>query len=811
MKHFYFSLFLFITFIYGSDAVFAQQIKVRGKIEDIQNKTGVPFANIYDSTKQIFSNSDGNGSFELNIPADNYTFQVSCVGYEQLLLPINLTKDTFLNIKLRQDIRLQEVEIQSNRVNKTATVNSSGTTSLTAIGIERLPAFLGEKDILKAVQLTPGIQSGQEGARGIFVRGGSPDQNLILFDQATIFNAAHIYGFLSVFTTEAIEKMDIYKSYIPVHYGSRLSSVLDITPNYGNTEKWKGDFSIGLITSKLHIEGPLKKDKTSMSFTIRDCHAGLFTMPISKIQYKKEENGNGGFSYYFYDINAAIQHQINQNQTLTWSFYTGNDFYKFNEAKSFPRTNTFYSEDSKKNLRWMNIANSIAWKIKLKKIDIENYYTFSFYKLFTKQDLFVVDRNFSRLSNQLQNTDYRNTSKINENSWQTNITQPIKNWHTFNYGIKLTQRGFTISNVHVTIKDSTDAIITRDTFIQPKVNSLDFYAYADYLFSWKEKVDIKVGFQLMLYAIHKTVKAYPQPRIELIVHPIKGMSIRASVLRNVQPMHLLTNNTGEIQNDVWVPASEKVEPETAWQYSFGIQYDHPKGYTASVDAYYKTMHHLTEYKYRTTYMLNTIPWDEQLLNSGNGTAYGVEFFMAKTTGQFTAWLKYNLSWSTRQFPEINEGKKYFYKYDRRHDFSVVLQYKLKKHFDFSISWTYGTGWRITTPNAKYASDYTIYDYDDANMPLVGNQNMVTQWNFKNDYVLPSYQHLDIGMNYVKQGKRVTHKLNLSVYNVYNHFNVFAVYRKSDVDVGGNKFKEFKQISLFPTTPSIGYSISFEKK
>jgi len=275
-------------------------------------------------------------------------------------------------------------------------------------------------------------------------------------------------------------------------------------------------------------------------------------------------------------------------------------------------------------------------------------------------------------------------------------------------------------------------------------------------------------------------------------------------------MHLLTNNTGDVQNDTWVPANGKLAPETAWQYSGGIQYDHPDGYTASIDAYYKSMHNLSEYKYGTTFILDKIKWDDQLLNSGTGEAYGVEFFFAKTKGQFTAWAKYSLGWSTRQYPEINDGKPFYFKYDRRHDASIVLQYKLKKYFDFSVSWTYGTGWRMTTPNARYATDNTLYQYDAANTPLTGNQQMETYWNERNNYVLPAFHHLDVGMNYTKKAKRVTHKFNVSIYNIYNRKNIFTVYRVNKLDDDGILKRKYIQLSLFPVIPSLGYTISFEK-
>ena len=811
MKICFLSIVLFFTFLSENTSAFAQNLfKLKGKITEQKTKESISFANMYDSTYNIHATSDSTGNFEITLQEGIYQFEITSVGYQPVFKEIKLFKDTDLQIQLKQDVQLDGITVTTEKLSKTAEMNTSGMTTLTSASVERLPAFLGEKDIMKAVLLTPGIQSGQEGARGIFVRGGSPDQNLVLFHNAPVYNVAHIYGFLSVFTTESLHKMDIHKSYIPVQYGGRLSSVINIEPNFGNTQYWKGGFSIGAITSKFHIEGPIKKDKTSMNFSIRDCHAGFFTQPISQRQFKKASGGDGTLKYFFYDINGAIQHKVNERNTLSWSMYAGNDFYTFGETKDYPRANNYYKEGNENKLSWMNIVNSVEWKTQLKKLSISNIYNYSFYKLSARQKLETTWRDYSRFINEINNTQYNTLSKISEHGWQTNIEHTINKQHQFNYGVKLSQRTFTINQVDITQKDSTGSIYNRDTFSNPKVPVLDFYTYADYLFSWNNKLDIKTGIQFFLYHAKSKTFFYPQPRVEIIYHPMTGMSLRASVLRTVQPLHLLTNNTGDIQNDVWVPATSKVEPETSWQYSGGIQYDHPKGYTASIDGYYKTMQHLSEYKYGTTFILDNIDWDNQLLNSGIGKAYGMELFFAKTKGQFTAWFKYNLGWSTRQYPELNEGKPFFYKYDRRHDVSIVLQYKLKKHFDFSVAWTYGTGWRMTTPNGQYASDNTLSNYDKENGPLIGNQNMITNWNERNNYVLPAYHHLDIGMNYTKKAKRVTHQLNVSIYNVYNRLNVFSVYRQSYLDTDGNRFRKYKQLSLFPVIPSIGYTVSFEK-
>lgn len=784
---------------------------LKGKITEQKTRAVIAYANLFDSIQNIYAATDSNGHFEIQLNEGKYSFEITSVGYQTIFKEINLIKNTELKIELKQDVQLDEIVVSSDKINKTAQNNSSGMTTLSSMSVERLPAFLGEKDIMKAVLLTPGIQSGQEGARGIFVRGGSPDQNLVLFHHAPIYNVAHIYNFLSVFTLESISKMDIHKSYIPVQFGGRLSAVLDIEPNFGNTDSWKGDYSISFITQKFHIEGPIKKNKTSFNFSIRDCHAGLFLYPLSKKQYKSASGNEGSIAYYFFDMNAAIKHQVNEKNTFSWSFYVGQDFYNFSELKVTNTTKKTEKRTTDKRLKWMNAVNTFEWNTKFKKLNISNYYNFSWYQLNPKQYLSLEQIKLPSKDKTTTSTDYFTKSRIMEHGWQTNVEHAINKMHLLNYGFKLSDRNFLINKVNYKVRDTLGNVVDEKEFKNPTVNAIDFYAYADYLFTWKDKLELKGGLQLFTYTASKKTFFYALPRGEIIFHPFKGMSMRASAGYSVQPLHLLTNNTGDIQNDVWVPATKNIAPETAWQVSGGVQYDHPKGYTASIDGYYKKMDHLTDYKFGTTFLSDRIPWEIQMINSGKGEAYGLELFFAKTKGQFTAWCKYNLGWSTRQFPELNQGKPFFYKYDRRHDVSFVLQYKLKKHFDFSIAWTYGTGWRMTTPTSSYASDFTIASYDQANEPLFGTQGMITNWNERNNYILPAYHHLDIGMNYTKDAKRVQHILNVSVYNVYNNFNIFTVYQDGDTDINGNKYKKYVKLSIFPILPSIGYSVKFQLK
>lgn len=805
----------FILFLCIQKNVFARTEKydLSVQVADYTTGQGIAYATYYDSLNQIQGTADSLGKFKLTIPKGSYTFEISSVGYQSLKRKINLTENTTISIGLIADLTLGEITIAGQKTQNTVETNASGLTTLSTLSVQKLPSFFGEKDIMRAVLLTPGIQSGQEGARGIFVRGGSPDQNLMIYHKAPIFNASHIYGFLSVFPLEAISKMDIYKSFIPSRFTGRLSSVLDIQPNYGNTNAWKGDYSISFITQKFHIEGPLKKDKTSFNLVLRDCHAGAFVYPVSKTQYKKASGNDGSISYFFYDINAGIQHKINEHHTLNWSMYSGSDYYHFEEIKNdinVPKDREVYKKLLKK-LKWMNTNTTLEWNYQKQKLEADLSYHLSVYQLNPVQQSKNQTTRISTGNVSTSNADYKTLSRIIENGLHTTVKQQISKMHQIDYGMDMAYRFFIINKVNRINKDKNNNVISNVEYKNDNVHVLDGFFFADYTLNLKDLVILKTGLQFYQYYDFQKFRFYPLPRIEAIIHPRKEIDLRLSFMQTVQPLHLLTNNTGDIQNDVWVPATKKIAPETAWQVSGGIQYNAEKGYTASIDAYYKQMKHLTEYRYGTFFMLDQLKWEDQLLSTGIGKAYGIEFFAAKTRGQFTAWMKYSLGWSKRQFPELNQGDWYYYKYDRRHDFSIVLQYKMKKHFDFTVSWTYGTGWRLTSPQSQYTTDYSIALIDLNNAQLTGSQGMALYWDKKNDYIMPAYHHLDISMNYTKKAKRCTHQFNVSVYNVYNNFNVFTIYRDAATDANGNEYTKYVQLSMFPVLPSLGYTVNFDIK
>lgn len=801
--------FLLLTLTAGLAPAMAQQtVRFRGQVIDDKQKIPLAYCSLYDSLSRTSILSDSLGRFDEYLPAGNYLFRISQVGHSDLDLPIALFRDTAVTVGLAVQAQLQEVTVTSGRIQKTSEMNSSGVITLSKASIQALPQFVGEHDLLKAVQQLPGVQNGYEGSRGIFVRGGSPDQTLVLFDNAPVYNASHIYGFISIFSPNAVSEVQLHKSYMPANYGGRLASVLYIEPDFGVSEKWQGDAGIGLITANVHAQGPLIKQKTYLNLNLRGCHAGFFSTPISS-KFFSVDNSTGSLGYYFYDFNAALKHIVNDRHTLQFSFYHSHDFYRFRRDDLYTEENTYDREIRDRKLRWSNYTATFSWNTRIRDIHIGNQAWLSVYCLGSVQSIY----NYRKSGNRLPNTyifDYQNASKVYDAGVASNWKRSWNGKHILQWGLRSSNRVFMINDVHINYRDTLDQVIESDTLGNPNVYGSENIVYADYRFIFRDKLQLNAGLQGSWYMSGSNHFLALLPRAQLIYYPLNGLSLRTAFIQNTQNLHLLTGVTGDVQNDLWVPATGNIRPEKGWQYSAGIQYDLPQGYTFSMDGFYRKMQNLVEYKYGYAFLIDFEPWENQLLSDGRGRAYGLEFYAARNKGAFTASMKYNLSWSQREFDDLNAGDPFWFKYDRRHDFSVILQYKLKKHFDFSISWQYGSGNRVTMPRGKYPSDYTVfYLYDQDDEPKYGGQGMASIYGERNGYQLPAFHHLDIGMNYHTQGKRVKHNLNVSIYNVYNRLNIFAIYEDSKRGPDGIRIPRYMQVSLFPILPSIAYSLHFK--
>ena len=803
----YLSLLLFFVLITTNDYA---QIKVSLIIKDESNHA-ISFANIkIKATKNTYTIADsiGHASYLIS-PNLFHEIEITSLGFSKKNITVFASSDTLLLITLENNETLKEVTISENKFLKSSSSNNNGVIEISKNTLDALPNIGGEKDIIKAIQLLPGVQSGNEGTRGIFIRGGSPDQTLILLDKTPIYNATHLYGFMSVFNGESIDKVEVYKNHYPARFGSRLGAVVDIQSNFGNDKKIKGSATIGFISSRLNVEGPLGKNKnTTFNISLRGSYVGLYSKPISKRQFEKA-GYDGSISYNFYDVNFAVAHRFSEKDIIKISSFYSQDLFEFKRGNHNSGDNGF--EKWKADYEYSNLVNwrnntfTAQWiHKKSERLISETTFYISNYNLnsrFNETETYSIDD--SLLTNDLRK--YNNKNYIRDYALNNQWTYLFEK-NKLMFGAKVTYRPYQIGNGRFQ-KERIGKNPIDTTYGNTLNKTLENTLFIENEYQINDKISFNCGFHVVHY-LHKKNNFFSfQPRISLLASPTKNIHIRASFLTSTQNIHLLTSGSAIVLTDLWVPATLNLKPENAWQVSGGIQIDFFKQFIGSIDAYYKKLNNVIEYKNGVNKILIGDNWEKQILGGGKGEAYGVEFYVSKTKGKFTVWAKYNLGWSTRQFDQLNNGKKYFYKYDRRHDVSIALAYKLNKHFDFSIAWVYASGNWMSLWKTKYASQYTIDIYDSQNG--ISDNYFIINNNERNNYRLPAYHHMDIGFNYTKTAKKLTHVLNVSIYNLYNNFNIFDVFndRRYRKDTG-EEYYVTKSLTLFPIIPSISYTIQF---
>lgn len=791
---------LFILIIASARA----QVQYSIQIVDQQNNPLSYTSVKCQAAKNTFYTSDSLGY--VTFKANAFTLlEISRIGFLKKLIILQAQADTSFQLNLIENNTLNEVVVTDTKFLKSSSSSSNGIITINKNTLDALPNIGGEKDILKAIQLLPGVQSGNEGTRGIFIRGGSPDQTLILLDRTPVYNVTHLYGFMSVFNGESIDKVDLYKNDFPARFGGRLGAVISIGSNFGNSQKIKTSITIGLLSTRIAIDGPIGKNKkTTFSIAARGSYVGLYAKPISAMQFKRAGYG-GSISYNFYDMNIAFTHRFSEKDLIKFSSFYSHDIFHFKKDKN---------ESDKINNAWQYIyhySNKVNWNNNTATLQWQHQVNTNLSScLLAYISNYTLNSNFNQEETEYRNQlivdrslkKYTNQNFVREYAIRNEWSYDFQNNHLL-VGAQITYKPYQIGNGKYQ-RDRLNKANIDTTYTNTLNKTLENTIFIENEFKIHSKVLLNIGFHVVHY-LYKSSNFFSfQPRMNLLYTPNKNWVFRTSFITSTQNIHLLTSGSSIVLTDLWVPATKKLLPENVWQVSGGIQLNFSKQFECSVDAYYKKMNNVIEYKNGVSKILIGDSWENQIIGGGKGEAYGAEFFVSKTKGKFTAWAKYNLGWTTRQFSELNQGNKYFYKYDRRHDVSIVLAYKLNRHFDFSLNWVYASGNWISLWKSQYPSQYSIDYYDftngDTQYPyIISNKE-------RNNYRLPAYHHLDIGFNYTKQDKKVTHILNVSIYNIYNHFNVFDVYSDRRYDKNGNAYNVTKSLTLFPFVPSITYTI-----
>jgi len=783
-----FSLLWVFLFALNAVTVHAQEQKVTlsGHVKDLTSGENLPSANVGLVELKRGVNTNNYGFYSISVPKGKYTLKVSYIGFEAQMIDVVLEEDKKMDIELSpKSLLSKEIVIKDTRKDENVKSTEMGMHQLSMENVKKLPVIMGEVDVLKSLQLLPGVSSAGEGQSGFYVRGGGPDQNLILLDDAVVYNTGHLFGFFSVFNGDAIKNVSMIKGSAPANYGGRLSSVVDVTMKEGNNKKYQIEGGLGLIASRLSIQGPLRKNKSSFMLSARRTYIDALVKP-----FVRKTSTFKGSGYYFYDLNAKVNYILSKRDRLYLSGYFGKDVFTFvSKERTFDM-----------NVPWGNKTGTMRWNHEFSN------------KLFMNTTVLYNDYNFTFFANQ-NDFKVKFYSGIRDWSGKFDLDYFSKFNHNFKAGGSYTYHTFTPSTVS---GESAGVELNPDQSFQKYAHEMAAYVLDEFEIGKRFKFNIGLRYSHFIqtgpytrytfdqnnqktdsvtYAAGEAVKSYGglEPRFNVRFTVDESSSLKLSTAKTYQYLHLVTNNGSTLPTDIWSPSSYFVRPQYAWQYSLGYFKNFlDNKLETSVEVYYKDMKNLVEYREGyTPSSLRDVDYDFVF---GRGYAYGAEFFVNKTKGKWTGWLSYTLSWTYRNFPKLNLGEQYLAKFDQRHNLSITSTYEFNKKWTASGVFVFGSGNRVTLPTSLY----------------VINQQVVQDIDKINNYPLPAYHRMDISAIYTpkpESTKKFKGSWTFSIYNVYSRQNPYIIYLDSQGGLNsptGVQLK-VKQISIFPILPSITYN------
>jgi len=774
---------LSFTVLYGKHIVISQTEKrapkytVSGFVTDELSGEKLIGVSVYSRNSLQASISNQDGFYTITLNADSVQLIFSLPGYKPLRLSLFLNGNVNRNIELKDDYEYLRYTVSWRTDMLTSykpdEFHFNGKT------LKQLPVLFGESDVMKGLQLLPGVSSGNDGTIGLNIRGGGPDQNLILLDDVPLYNPSHIYGFFSVFNSDVVKDVKLIKGGMGARYSGRLSSVIDVRTLDGNTKKLRFQASLGLLSSKLTIDGPIdKKGKTTFLFSGRRSYLDLLT-PLFRNRFSPL-----GTSYFFYDANAKVKHSFSQKHQLSLAFYTGLD-------NSFIR-NSFSAKDPEKSIREKD-RQQVFWGNRI--LSLRDHHVLN-PRLSAWLSLSYTTYNFGNES-EYEYSESSDSLKI-ENAYAYRFISRIQN-SIFSYNIEYKPAGILSlkAGAGFVYHSFGREISTSDMIVQNQIVSknrqyaMEYNTYADLGWKLRRNLLLNTGIHYAQYHINGNAYHFPQPRLSLNYKPVKYILLHAAYQNSAQFLHLLTTNTIGIPIDLWLPSTVRVRPETSDLLSGGISY-YKGDFVFNAEVFSKVMNNIIEYKEQANYIGSDNNWEDKI-TVGKGRAHGYEFLAEKRNGKTKGWISYTLSWNYRQFDGINNGKEFPYRYDRRHNLAVLLSHEFNPRVDAAVSWVYTTGANFTLPEQVYYVNsglqpkLLIYIYGD-----------------RNNYKFPAYHRLDFSINFKKFKTKYTRMLSIGAYNAYNRLNPFYIAPAFNAE--GNRI--FEAVSLFPVLPSINYKIIF---
>ncbi len=715
------------------------------------------------------------GYFSTQISNEKHTsIQVSHIAYEPYELEVP-RKDTLIQIYLTPQTQLlSDINIEAPVWDK----EGISTYQVRSRSMKELPFVGGEPDIIKVLQLYPGIKSGVEGSSGMYVRGGTPDQNLILLDDVPVFNVNHLGGFISLFNPDIIGNAKIITGGFPAKYGGRLSSVTDIRLKDGHLYERKISGTVGIPSSRITVEGPIQEGKASYIVSYRRCFFDLLSIPASKLM-----SDGLYFGYNFFDVNAKVNYSITPNDRIYLSLYAGDDRF-ITKVK-----NKDINEVGKSRIRWGNGLAALKWThIQSSNCFINTTLTYSRYRF--------VQKDISQSSSEESFNTF--TTSVKNITGAVDVEYSPFNSYRIRTGGKIMRYSFMpVSTRTANISDGYQLVNNVEGLNEI---ALDAAAYIENMLTISPAIDLNAGVRYYYFKPLKTQYSNWEPRLVFNYRLNSSASLNLAYTQMTQSVHLLVNDGIGLPIDYWMPSTEKVKPGYSEQVCLGYSKTTGKSkqYFARLETYYKTMKNLIAFKEGNSNLWGVTDWESTIETGGTGVSYGLEAFVEKRKGKTTGWVSYTLAETTRQFENINKGQTYPFKYDRRHDFNIVITHKLRKNIDFSATWVFHTGNAFTMPIGKY------YSYFPSDNSLDDLQNEALVMSSKNAYRMKSYHRMDVGVNLYRKkewGEAIWH---FNIFNVYANSNPYFYYWDTDND---NNPRLFQQ-SLFPFFPSVSYSFKF---
>ena len=763
-------LLLFIVGCLYATVLSAQKVTISGYIKDVSSKEVLIGASVYNTNNKTGTATNQYGFFSLTVAtADTVELLISFSGYSLQAKKIVAKENIQLDVLMENAAgTLSEVIITSGKNNRNVQKAQMGVIDVPIRAIINLPVLLGERDIMKIIQLLPGVQGGQEGTSGFYVRGGNLDQNLVQLDEATVYNPNHLFGLFSTFNVNAVNSVQLIKGGFQAEYGGRLSSILNITLKDGNKTKYQVEGGIGLLSNNLTVQGPIQKNKSSFIVSARRSHIDLLLNGFSAAKGSKKST-----SYKFYDVNAKMNFELGKKDHLFLSFFKGNDNAAYNNANSLNYTTDF--GNSTATLRWNHLFGS---------------------KTFSNTSVIYNDYNLA-LSTSQNNYYSLLYTGVRDITAKTDFTITPNTKHKIKAGFTYTRHRLSPASFSAAIPRRGNRItINKDSINKLYSNEMAFYLGDE--FDASQKFSVNYGVRVPIFTASGKTYSFIEPRITTKLSVSPDASIKASYTKMNQFLHLIPNSTAGLPTDIWVPSSNKTKPQSSTQYALGyFQNFKDNEIETSVEVYYKKMDNQVLFGEGKQLRINVNL--DSLIVHGQGDSYGAEFFVKKNTGKLTGWISYTLSKTTQKFNDLNFGKEFPFKYDRRHNLSITASYQFTKAWTFSSVFVFSTGAAFTVPTGRISTlnSGTIFE---------GNYYV---YEGRNNNRLASYHRLDIAASNKKTvkmfKKRYEREWVFGLYNTYSRQNPYFVY--FEIDALTSK-PTAKQVSLLPIIPSVSFNFKF---